>query len=126
MKKPLLAMLLISQLGQAAAAEPTPEWARDAVETLQQRGIIKGYPDGSTGGERPVTRNECAELIERLDQERLREEAAFSSKSDLDETREAAGSLVEQIDGLDTRVQNLEEQTDHLDQRKDEVRRPSL
>jgi hypothetical protein len=126
MKKPLLTMLLISQLGQAAIAQPPPEWAKDAVETLQQRGIIEGYPDGGMGGSRPATRNELAELIERLDQERLSEEAEFSSKSDLDETRQGVSGLSEELDALDARVQNLEENTDNLQQRGDETRRPSL
>lgn len=120
-KRSLLAMLLLSQMGQSASADP-PEWARDAVDAVQQRGIMKGYPDGSLDGERPVTRNELAEIIERLDQQRLREESAFTTQAELDEAREATSGLVEQIDALDTRVENLEDNTDRLQQRNDEVR----
>jgi hypothetical protein len=120
----LLAMLLISQLGATAAADPAPDWAKDAVDTLQQRDILQGYPEGERDGGRAATRNELAELIERLDQERLESEATFSTELELDETRRQAGSVSEQIESLDARVQNLEQSTDRLDQRQDQTVRP--
>ena len=125
-QKSLLAMLLIGQLGGAAPAEPAPEWAQDAVDTLQQRGIIKGYPDGSVEGSRATSRNELAELLERFDQRRLQEESQFAPRSDLDALRQEAQSTLDDTNNVGTRVDNLEQNTDQIQQRRDEVRRPGL
>lgn len=124
MKRSLLAMLLVGQLGQASSAEPAPEWASDAVETLRQHDIIKGYPDGSIEGSRATSRNELAELLERFDQRRLQEESQFAPRSEVDALRQEAQSTLDDTNDLGTRVDNLEQNTDQLQQRRDEVRRP--
>ena len=124
MKRSLLAMLLIGQLGGAAAADPAPEWAQDAVDTLQQRGIIKGYPNGSVEGSRATSRYELAEMLERFDQHRLQEESQYAPSSDLDALRQETQGLVDDTDALGVRVDNLEQNTDGLQQRREEVRRP--
>lgn len=45
---------------------PTDHWAYDAVNTLQNSGIIIGYPDGTFGGKRAMSRYEFAVAIARL------------------------------------------------------------
>lgn len=45
---------------------PTDHWAYDAVNQLQQDGIIIGYPDGTFGGKRTITRYEFAVAIARV------------------------------------------------------------
>ncbi len=45
---------------------PTDHWAYDAVNTLQKDGIVIGYPDGTYGGRRAMTRYEFATAIARL------------------------------------------------------------
>ncbi|MBP5738796.1 MAG: S-layer homology domain-containing protein, partial [Abditibacteriota bacterium] len=45
---------------------PTDHWAYDAVNQLQRVGIIVGYPDGTFGGKRAMTRYEFAVAIARL------------------------------------------------------------
>ena len=55
----------------AAAAEPfqdvpTDHWAYQAVNNLQERGIVIGYPDGTFGGRRAMTRYEFAVAVDRL------------------------------------------------------------
>jgi hypothetical protein len=45
---------------------PTDHWAYQAVTTLQNAGIVIGYPDGTYGGKRAMTRYEFAEAIARL------------------------------------------------------------
>ncbi len=45
---------------------PSDHWAYDAVDKLQQDGIIIGYPDGTFGGKRSLTRYEFAVAIARL------------------------------------------------------------
>src|SRR5436190_11839873 len=44
-------------------------WAYDAVNQLQQRGIFTGYPDGTFGGKRALTRYEFAVALQRMLQE---------------------------------------------------------
>jgi len=55
----------------ASAAEmfadvPTDHWAYQAVNNLQERGIVIGYPDGTFGGKRAMTRYEFAVATDRL------------------------------------------------------------
>jgi len=45
---------------------PTNHWAYEAVQNLAKKGIIIGYPDGTYGGRRPMTRYEFAVAIDRL------------------------------------------------------------
>ncbi len=59
-------------LAQAGAASgpfadvPADHWAYQAVDTLQKAGIVIGYPDGTYGGKRAMTRYEFAVAIARL------------------------------------------------------------
>jgi hypothetical protein len=45
---------------------PTDHWAYDAVNQLQKDGIVIGYPDGTYGGKRAMSRYEFAVAIARL------------------------------------------------------------
>lgn len=45
---------------------PTNHWAYEAVQNLAAKKIIIGYPDGTYGGKRPMTRYEFAVAIDRL------------------------------------------------------------
>jgi hypothetical protein len=45
---------------------PTDHWAYQSVETLRSAGIVIGYPDGTYGGTRAMTRYEFATGIARL------------------------------------------------------------
>lgn len=45
---------------------PTDHWAYDAVNQLQKDGIVIGYPDGTFGGKRAMSRYEFATAIARL------------------------------------------------------------
>lgn len=42
---------------------PENHWAYEAVHELAQRGLVAGYPDGTFGGERALTRYEFAQII---------------------------------------------------------------
>lgn len=42
---------------------PTDHWAYDAIQQLAEAGIIQGYPDGTFGGKRAMTRYEFAEAL---------------------------------------------------------------
>ena len=45
---------------------PADHWAYQSVDTLQKAGIVIGYPDGTYGGKRAMTRYEFATAIARL------------------------------------------------------------
>lgn len=45
---------------------PTDHWAYDAVNQLQKDGIVIGYPDGTFGGKRAMSRYEFATAIARI------------------------------------------------------------
>ena len=77
---------------------PTDHWAYDAVNTLQKDGIVIGYPDGTFGGKRAMSRYEFATAIARilplLDQDLSR----YATK---DELRQAiAGIKIPEIPDL--------------------------
>lgn len=53
-----------------ALAEPFPDvpenhWAYETVEQMRERGIVEGYPDGTFGGDRQMTRYEFATIVYR-------------------------------------------------------------
>jgi len=57
----------VSVLAQGPFTDvPTDHWAYDAVNTLQKDGILIGYPDGTFGGKRTITRYEFAVAIARV------------------------------------------------------------
>ena len=69
----LLAGVLAAALAPPAQAQaapfldtPTNHWAYEAVQNLAKRGIVIGYPDGTYGGKRPMTRYEFAVAIARM------------------------------------------------------------
>ena len=73
---PAVALLIGSGLAagmtppaQAQAAPfldtPTNHWAYEAVQDLAKKGIVIGYPDGTYGGKRPMTRYEFAVALDR-------------------------------------------------------------
>ncbi|KRE82401.1 hypothetical protein ASG89_14170 [Paenibacillus sp. Soil766] len=43
-----------------------PEWAQNDVAALTRSGLIEGFPDGSFGGEKQLTRAEAAVLFSRI------------------------------------------------------------
>lgn len=51
---------------------PQAHWASDAVQQLASRDLLRGYPDGTYGGKRAVTRYEAALAIDRMYQQALR------------------------------------------------------
>jgi len=55
-----------AQGGGPFADVPTDHWAYSSVDRLQREGIVIGYPDGTYGGRRAMTRYEFAVAIARL------------------------------------------------------------
>lgn len=63
-----LAVICVAPVIAQGAFTDVPEehWAYDAVEQLQQEGLIAGYPNGTFVGKNPITRYEFATVIQRL------------------------------------------------------------
>ena len=65
----VVAFVLVAPcFAQASPTDDVPfdHWAYDAVQTLVDKGIIVGYPDGLFHGDRAMTRYEFAMAISRL------------------------------------------------------------
>jgi len=65
----LIGIVLVTGMVRAQAPfadVPQDHWAYDSVNTLAQRGLIIGYPDGMYGGKRAMTRYEFAVVIARM------------------------------------------------------------
>lgn len=48
---------------------PANHWAYEAVSDLSRRGLVEGYPDGTFGGDRLLTRYEFAQIVYRAIQD---------------------------------------------------------
>lgn len=66
-----------AQGGGPFADVPTTHWAYDAVQSLAQKGIFTGYPDGTFQGRRALTRYEFAVALQRMLAEVQRQIAAI-------------------------------------------------
>ena len=47
----------------------TGHWAEKEIRRCMERGLLKGYPDGSFAPDKPVTRAELAAVLDRLNKE---------------------------------------------------------
>lgn len=65
----LIAISILFCIPSAARAQfadvPKDHWAYEAVESLRQKGILLGYPDGQYRGKRTLTRYELAAGLDR-------------------------------------------------------------
>lgn len=108
MKKSIvLAMAMaLGVTASAYAANPfsdVPEghWAYDAVNQLAAEGVVDGYPDGTFGGSRLMTRYEMAQIVAK----------AMAKGANADKL---AAEFAEELDALGVRVANLEKKTDNV------------
>ena len=62
----VIAALMVPALAKDMRDVPFTHWAYDAVDELTDLGIIQGYPDGTFGGSRTLTRYEFAEATVKL------------------------------------------------------------
>jgi len=69
----ILSRVLAQKLGEQkppqanfADQQQIPAWAMEAVNIVAQKGIVKGYPDGTYGSQKEITRAETAAMIARL------------------------------------------------------------
>jgi len=114
MKKIVLALVLVLAFALPALANPFVDvplnhWAYDAVQSLAAKGIIIGYPDGTFGGNRAMTRYEFAMAIARglayVEQEI--EEAGFATQEDIAMLEKLVQEFADELKALGVTVDDL-------------------
>lgn len=85
---PALTMMPAVAASGPFADVPADHWAYDSVDTLQKAGIVIGYPDGTYGGKRAMTRYEFAVAIARLMPLLKVDTSNLATKDDLDALRQ--------------------------------------
>lgn len=108
MKKTLfLAMTIAMGITASAYAAnpfsdvPAGHWAYDAVNKLAAEGVVEGYPDGTYGGDRLMTRYEMAQIVAK----------AMANGANVDKL---AAEFAGELDSLGVRVANLEKKADNV------------
>lgn len=108
MKKTLLLAMTIAMgiTASAYAANPFSDvpaghWAYDAVNKLAAEGVVEGYPDGTYGGDRLMTRYEMAQIVAK----------AMANGANVDKL---AAEFADELDSLGVRVANLEKKADNV------------
>ena len=108
MKKSLVLAMAMA-LGVTASAYaanpfsdvPAGHWAYDAVNKLAAEGIVNGYPDGTFGGDKLMTRYEMAQIVAK----------AMANGANVDKL---AAEFADELDSLGVRVANLEKKSDNV------------
>jgi hypothetical protein len=108
MKKSLVLAMAMA-LGVTASAYaanpfsdvPAGHWAYDAVNKLSAEGVVDGYPDGTYGGDKLMTRYEMAQIVAK----------AMAKGANVDKM---AAEFADELDSLGVRVANLEKKADNV------------
>ena len=108
MKKSLVLAMAMA-LGVTASAYaanpfsdvPAGHWAYDSVNKLVAAGVVDGYPDGTYGGDKLMTRYEMAQIVAK----------AMAKGADVDKL---AAEFADELDTLGVRVANLEKKADNV------------
>jgi hypothetical protein len=95
---------------------PPNHWAYQAVQTLSSEGLIKGYPNGTFRGNRPITRYEMAEVINRAVNTVEQKIAAgnYVSRSDLDTLRRLVDEFGNELRSVQGQVATLNRRVDSM------------
>ncbi len=97
---------------------PQGHWAYDAVQMLEEKGLVEGYPDGLFKGERPMTRYEMAMIVARviakLEQVQssipeMPDLSVYATKTDLEAINKLIKEYGNELDALGVRVTNVED-----------------
>ena len=80
---------------------PAGHWAYDSVNQLAAAGVVDGYPDGTYGGDKLMTRYEMAQIVAK----------AMAKGANVDKL---AAEFADELDTLGVRVANLEEKADNV------------
>ena len=96
---------------------PLNSWAYDAVNQLTKDGVIKGYPDGTFKGNRPMTRYEAAVLayraVDMLEAEITAGKAV--EKADMAAANKLMAAFGNELKAVERHVDALQKQADKTD-----------
>jgi hypothetical protein len=105
------------EIAQSGPLSDVPEghWAYDAVAQLVKDGLIKGYPDGSFKGNRPMTRYEAAVLTYRaVDQIEAQITAGKAvAQADIDAVKKLAAAFAAELKQVEAHVAALQKTVDN-------------
>lgn len=106
MKKSLVLAMALGVTASAYAANPFSDvpaghWAYDSVNKLAAAGVLDGYPDGTYGGDKLMTRYEMAQIVAK----------AMAKGANVDRL---AAEFADELDTLGVRVANLEKKADNV------------
>ena len=133
----LLLFLLFIFIPLSAMADPFSDipqghWSYDAVNMLEEKGLLEGYPDGLFKGDRPMSRYEMAMVVARVIGKLEQIEASipqmpdlsiYATKEDLEVINLLAKEFKSELDALGIRVTNIEDSLGKLSERVDELER---
>jgi hypothetical protein len=133
-----LAALFVLALGVPAMAAmfkdvPTDHWAYEAIDYLQQQGLVEGFPDGEFKGNRTFTRYEMAMVIARM-YSKLEDMMGGMDSSKLDEIQaqldRLSNEFKDELAQLGVRLDKLEGQvnqnTDDINKLKSMIKDNNL
>ncbi len=80
---------------------PAGHWAYDSISRLAAAGVVEGYPDGTFGGDKLMTRYEMAQIVAK----------AMAKGASVDRL---AAEFADELDNLGVRVAALEKKTDNV------------
>lgn len=118
MKRNIIAVFLalVLMVGVAHAQPlidvPTSHWAYEAITELVAKGIINAYPDGSFKGEKKVSRNEIAVMIQRALSASKTDKI---SQADLALLEKLSVEFSDELVALATKVNRLETKLERLE-----------
>lgn len=114
---------------------PREHWSYDAVQMLEEKGLIEGYPDGFFKGDRPVTRYEMAMvvagIVARLEQIEsslpgIPDLSPYATKEDMELINKLLEEFKGELTALGVRVNNIEDSLEAIDLRIKEEERITL
>ena len=91
---------------------PRDHWAADAIQSLAHDGVIEGFPSGSFGGSRDLTRYQAAALVARAV---AKVEADGASKDDLEKLGKLVDLYRDQLESMGVRLAAVEDKFAALD-----------
>ena len=111
MKKLALVLVLLFVFALPVLANPFVDvplnhWAYDAVQSLAAKGVIVGYPDGTFGGAKSLTRYEFAEAVAKA--LASVEAAGYASADDVAVLEKLAIEFADELASLGVTVADLE------------------
>jgi hypothetical protein len=104
----LLAAVAVAAQAQSGAPSDVPRnhWAFEAVDTLFREGLLKGYPDGTFKGSRPLSRYELAAVLDGVNRK-------LQARLDAIQAGKAQASPIERAE-LEAQIRALRGDVDEL------------